>query len=486
LVLALGAKYWLIIPFAFTSQLPAIPIKGRLLEFPEITAVLCTAVFLVRYAVKRQAFTLFRKQHAPFLLYVGWVALIFAFNPVGLSDAGSSLGGARFYAKIVLALAAFLIMANQEITEKDCKWVIILILIGGVLESIYQISVYFIPVGLDPTVQQLMADPDNYYSWHQGLARVPILLVALAFSRYKSSEIFSFNRPWAVFALSFCLLIIAMSGKRAALASVPLLAILGALLRREWGFVMLWLASAAVAAGVIIIGHGDLFHLPLTVQRAFSALPAQWDPQLGDLAGGKDLFRAELRRKAMKKIEQDPLIGTGYQVNLSLAQALTAQYARRGGDTELQTEPFAMGSAWHNTWLGYAADFGIPASMIAALIFFSVIRTAYRLSVRFPLRSMRSTLATYFFLTTTIALLRSHTSGHSALDAFGGWWSYGALVSLWFAYAKAAATSQRGEALSPLAPVPAWGTSTVAGRRAPGSRARGARPGALVSGGSRR
>jgi hypothetical protein len=429
LVLALGDKYWLIIPFAFTSQLPAIPIKGRMLEFPEITAVLCSVVFLVRYAFRRQSFSFFRKQHVPFLLYVAWVLLIFALNPVGLSDAGSSLGGARFYAKILLALAAFIIVANQEVTESDCKWVIILLIVGGVLESIYQISVFFLPVGLDANMQ-LANDPDSFYSWHQALSRVPSLLICLAFARYRASELFSLRRMWAFVGLGICLLIIAMSGKRAALASVPIFAILAALTRREWGYVILWVAGAVIAAFIIVLGHGDLFRLPLTVQRAFSALPAQWDSELGDLAGGKDLFREELRRQALKKIEKDPWFGGGYQVNLSLAQALAAQYSRRGGDTELQVAPFAMGSAWHNTWLGYAADFGIPASIIAAIIFMSVIRASYRLMFRLPPRSMQATLAGFIFLSSTVLLLRSYTSGHSALDAFSYWWMYGLLVGL--------------------------------------------------------
>ena len=449
LVLALGDKYWMIIPFAFTSQLPALPIKGRLLEFPEITATLCTVVFLVRYTVKRQAFTLFRKQHTPILLYVGWVMLIFAFNPVGLSDAGSSLGGARFYGKIMLALAAFLIMANQEITEKDCKWLIILILVGGVLESVYQISIYFLPVGLDPTVQQLTADPDSFYSWHQALARVPMLLICLAFARYRASELFSLHRLWAVVGLGLCVVVIALSGKRAAIASVPVFAIAAALMRREWSYLMLWVTGAAVAGSIIVLGHGDLFRLPLRAQRAFSALPAQWDSGLDDVAGGKDVFRAELRRKAMMKIEKDPWIGTGYQINLSLAQALTAQYLRRGGDTELQVEPYAIGSAWHNTWLGYAADFGVPASIIAAIIFVSVIRSSYRLTVRLPARSLQGTLAGFIFLSSTVVLLRSYTSGHSALDAFAYWWMYGALVSLGITSAKTPSAESGGAVRGP-------------------------------------
>ena len=282
-----------------------------------------------------------------------------------------------------------------------------------------------------------------------------------------------------------CVLLIAMSGKRAALASIPMVAILAAFMRREWGFFILWLAGAVMAATVIVIGHGELFRFPLTVQRAFSALPAQWDSELGSLAGGQDLFRTELRRQAIKKIEKDPWVGQGYQVNLSISQALTAQYAARGGDTELQVAPFAMGSAWHNTWLGYAADFGIPASMIAALIFFTVIRASYRFAIRFPPRSMCATLAAYLFLTTTIHLFRSHHSGHSALDAFGRWWSYGALVSLGIAYAKSSNTKAHG-VLSSNDPSSTWGVSSMPAHALPGSRGRGTRAGTLLGGSSRR
>ena len=85
-MLALGDKYWLLIVMAFTMQLPAVPIKGRMLELPELATVLVTLVFMVRYAVKRQKLSIFRPSHAPFLMYTGWVMVIFALHPVGLAD----------------------------------------------------------------------------------------------------------------------------------------------------------------------------------------------------------------------------------------------------------------------------------------------------------------------------------------------------------------------------------------------------------------
>lgn len=490
LVLMLGDKYWMLLPFAFASGLPAIPIQGRFLELPEIATVFCSVAFLVRLAVKRQKLTFFSKQHAPFLLYAGWVAFIFFLHPVGLSafsGSTSGLGGARFYAKIFLALIAFIIMANQELSEKDCKAIVIMALVGGCLESAYSIAVYFVPMLGEQANVQLAADPDDFYSWQQGLAGVPMLLLGFGFARYRASELFSMNKLWAVIGFGLCVVLIAMSGKRGALASIPMFAVIAAFLRREWGYLMFWLGGALLAGTIIVLGHGELFRFPLTVQRAFSILPAQWDAELGeDFAGGKDAFRAELRRLALKKIAEDPWIGTGYQVDLSVADALQVQRITVGGDMELQVMPFALGSSWHNTWLGYAADFGIPLSVITALIYFAVIRSSYRLAVRFPPGSMRATLAAYFFLTATIRLLRSHTSGHSADDTFGHWWSYGVLVALGIAYAKSAASPAPSGALSPLEPSPPAGATRPPAPSLSGSRPAGARAGTFAPGSSRR
>src|SRR3981189_2985495 len=43
-VFTMGSKYWLLIPIAFSFNLPAIPFGGRAFELPEIVIVLCTLV----------------------------------------------------------------------------------------------------------------------------------------------------------------------------------------------------------------------------------------------------------------------------------------------------------------------------------------------------------------------------------------------------------------------------------------------------------
>ena len=117
---------------------------------------------------------------------------------------------------------------------------------------------------------------------------------------------------------------------------------------------------------------------------------------------------------------------------------------------EGQVLPFALGSAWHNTWLGYAADLGIPASVFAALIFLTFIKKGWRLTKQLPSGSLPATLAAYITLLAILRLANSHTSGHSANDQFERWWMYGLLVSLAVQAAKdKASKTLAGEADSP-------------------------------------
>lgn len=422
----LGTYYWLVIPFAFVCQLPAIPVQGRLVELPEIMSVLCGAFLLVRYALKQQKFSLFRKEHAAVMLYAGWALVIFLNNPVGLSDMGAAAGGLRFYGKIGLALIAFLIMANQKIDERGCKWIIILILFGSLLSAAQEIYLFYFPIG-GRDVYSEEIDPEAFYTWHQALATVPLTVIILLFSRYLSRDIFSIRRLWSLGTFVACVALIIASGKRAAAASVPLFALAAATIRREFGFMLLWLVGAVLACGLIIIGQGELFQLSLTAQRTLSFLPARWDVELTSLAGGQDEFRDALRRMAMKKIQLDPWIGTGYKIDLRMLQGMSLQQAT---NIDEQVTPFALSSSWHNTWLGYAADFGIPASVLMGIIYLTVLSRSWKTFKQSVPDSLGKALVLYIFLFTVRDVVFSHTGGHSANDAFQRWWMYGLLVAL--------------------------------------------------------
>ncbi len=445
----LGRNYWLLIPLAFSAELPAIPLAGRLIELAEASTVVCTAIFVARFALRQQRMTFFRASHAPVLMFTAWAMFIFWKNPIWLSVSGGEFGGARFYAKIIMALAAFLIMANQQIGERESRWILILVLIGSGLSTARSIASFFIPA-LGGNVALLGAE--DFYSWQQFIAGVPITVILLLFSRYRAREIFTFQRVWILGLFVVSAVLVLLSGKRAALASVPACAVVAAVMRKEFGYLVLWVGGAVTAGILLVAGQGTLFHLPLTAQRALSWLPGQWDTDLSSLAGGEDEFRAALRRLAWEKIQRDPVVGLGYQVDMALIQQ---SMDIGGGGIEGQVLPFALGSAWHNTWLGYAADLGIPASVLAALIFWTFIRKGWRLSTRMPAGSWHATLATYITFLAILRLLNSHTYGHSANDQFERWWMYAILVSLAVQFAKdKEAAAAAGDTSPPLPGAP--------------------------------
>lgn len=438
-VMMLGDKYWLMIPFAFTFQLRAIPYGHTLIQLPEIVICVCTATFIARYALKLQKFTLFRASHVPVMLYVAWAAFIFVNYPVGLAQQGATTGGARSYAKILMALAAFLVMANQTITTRDCWRIVALVLVGGFFQAAQGIFLFFYGGTYGALSEADISDPDSYYSWHQNLGIVPSFVIPMIFARYKSSEMFSVKRPWIIPVLLACLVLVLLSGKRVIMISLPLCAISASLIRKEWGFLMLWIGGALLAMVFVILGHGTLFTLPLAAQRALTWLPAQWDSQLAGYKGGADPFREKMRELAMDRIKRDPWIGRGYQVDLKMINQ--AFGAERNSWIALCVS-LAIGSQWHNTWLGDAADFGIPASVFQALIYLQAILLGLWLFKHLPGGSSLQTIAFYVLLITIRNVAGSWHAGHSGQGPFDQFWMYGMLVSL-AVMVKAASTQEK-------------------------------------------
>jgi hypothetical protein len=426
-IMMLGDKYWLLLPFALTAQIPAVPVMGKAIELSEIMIMLCTVTFAFRYALKRQRFTLFHSAFAPILLYIAWAGIVFYGNPVGLDALGADTGGARFYIKLVLALASFLVIVNQDITERDCRIMIILAVFGSLLTTGNAILNYIRPAAGNHLAAEASLDPEAFYTWHQALAIVPIMIVMLLLARFRSSALFSAQHVGFLILLLVCCGLVLLSGKRTAVAAVPLALMAAAYIRKEYGFVIFWVTSAVVTLAAVVILHGTLFTLPMVAQRSLSWLPGRWDASLEGMKGGRDEFREGLRQLAIEKIKRDPWIGKGYAVDRQLTARLNSIV---GFTTEKLVLLMAGGSSWHNTWLGYAADFGIPGSVLQAVIYLYVLWLGLRLVRRLPEGSMRHVFVFYVLLHTVRDVASSHHDGHSSMGPYLRFWMYAIVVAL--------------------------------------------------------
>jgi hypothetical protein len=431
LLLSLGKNYWYLIPFSLLSGLPAIPFGGRNIDLAELSIALCFGIFITRVAFKLDKIVFWRATHIPIYLFMAWVLFIFSLYPVGLAAFGAATMGGRFYLQLVLAFMAFLIIASREITEKDCKWIILFILSGSAINATYSIG-SFLLFGPGDEILNPGADTEGSYTWHQSLSIPAMAVVFLLFSWKKPRDILGFRNPILLLLYLFAIALSLYSGKRMALIAVLVAPLVSAVVYRQYTYIFAGSLFAVIFSLAVIFGHGELFRLPPQMQRTLSWLPAKWDSEFYNMAGGKDPFREALRRFARQNIEKNPVVGRGFAIEYSeiIGQIGASRYL--GGD-DMQAAPYAIGRAWHNTWLGYAADFGIPLSVIQGILYLTVLIIAFKTSRAYPFGALQSIVAIYILIFTVRDLLASHTSGHSALDAYARWWMYGLLFALYAA-----------------------------------------------------
>ncbi len=440
-LLSLGKNYWYLIPASLLSGLPAIPFGGRNINLAELCIALCFGIFITRVAFKLDKIILWRATHIPIYLFMAWVLFIFCLYPTGLAAFGAATMGGRFYLQLILAFMAFVIIASREINEKDCKWIFYSIILGAIINATY--SVYsFIFIGTQDDFLSDGGGGDGFYTWHQSLAVPAVAYSFLIFAWKKPSSILQFKKPLLSLLYLTAIILALYSGKRMGLVAVLVAPILGAIIHKQFFYVWLGIFTAAILSVFIIFGHGEYFRLPLQMQRALSILPADWDREIRGLERGADPFRESLRRFAMENINRNPIIGKGFTVEYSeiIGQLMATKYVGSGADS--QAAPYAIGRSWHNTWLGYAADFGIPLSVIQAIIYLTVLVVSYKAIRILPYNSLQFVLCGYIFMYVCRDLLASHTSGHSAVDAFERWWMYGVLFAIY-----AAATTNKQSSL---------------------------------------
>lgn len=418
IVLALGHRYWLLVPFSLCINVPLLPVTFRNIEVGELVTAGCALVFAARVALKVQPFRLFQRDFLGILLYLGWIGVVFAMNPVGFFVLGSETGGARFYLKLGLAFAAVLIVSNQTISSRDCRWIFVSMLAASSVNIVVSAVPYLMQGSLF-----FLADPS--YTWHQTLAIPAYYLILFLLIRYSPFLLVSFFSP-PFWAFGAAMAMAWSSGKRAVFGTMLLAPAVVAFVRKQYRFLVPYVALAIAGIAFVVVTHGTFYRLPVRMQRVFGNLPGKWDPEVN--FGGVDSFRHSLRSIATDIISRNPWLGKkGYGVNLD---ELYSALLEKGATMDAFIAMMAIGSQWHNTWLGFAADFGIPASVFWAIFLLQAVRVGYLTQQQVRPPDWRGNLAGIFFLIFVFEVAKSWTSGHSALTPYGYWWMYGVLVAL--------------------------------------------------------
>ncbi|MDA7880812.1 hypothetical protein N9A94_00725 [Akkermansiaceae bacterium] len=430
----LKASFWLFLPFAMVSQLPAISIIVASLTLGELW-ILASVVFVGLYWI------LEKRSLSPVLLgpgkwmygYTIWALLVFAVNPVGLSFTGASEGGLRFYIKIILAFIAFLIIANSRIGEKNAKRIMVLLILGVFAETAFNLLGAFVPQVAFLTAKSAggAANAAGFYGWQQLLAILPAVAIPFIFARFSLMDLIQPKKWWVLFTVLVLVAMVLFSGKRS-LAVIVLLypGMLAFIKGRRMIAISYGMAGAAGLLSLIAI-QGLGVSLPLNTQRILSVIPGITGLDYKVAKSADNDFRETLNRYALEEIRERPLIGEGFKVDFEAIYFLeNSPNLALGIDDHIEGAKYAETSNWHNTWLGISADFGIPAAVIFAFLMISYIWNSVRILRRLDKNSYQWTLVAGLLAIVLGELLRSWQFGHASLSYWAVSWKVGVLFAV--------------------------------------------------------
>lgn len=415
-ILWLDKYYWVLGCYLiFLISVPHVKTSG--LELGGGTLV---CMYFIRAIFRREISS---KPDFPFswtlMPYVAWVAVIFMLNPCGLYIFGSQSIGFRFYSMLAIGLSAMFVLSHMAFSEHQAK-VLFWTCMVGALSCLILVS-----RAADGLVTGDAFSNTLHYEFLQ-MRFVAMLLLC----RFPLAKILTDVRLFLSFAIAWALCV--YSGNRTGGMTPPVSAAILVFLRKRERILFSVCASFAFFGLVFLAaGHGSLYQLPTSVQKALSFLPGEWDSKWLNY-GFKDSFREEMRRLAMETIKENPWCGRkGFAIQLGEASwVLSRENNEYAGH--------ALTGNWHNVWLGIAADFGIPCSVFFAVFYGCALVYAYRNIRIFRQGTWLETMYMFMFLRLALLLLNSFFSGgHSAKtpeEAF-----------LWFGFCLALINGRRAE-----------------------------------------
>lgn len=395
LLLRLDKYYWVFAAFLFGNS------NGRSLPFirfsgGELGSIIIVCMYFVRQALHRDVV---RQQNLTFVAaaipFMTWFCLVWAFHPAGLFILGGSSMGGRFYFLVALAFLAMFCFSKISLGERESKLLVIAVCLGYLS--------FVLDVLFKGGLRSILAGGNRS---HYEVLRLSFI-APVFLCRFSIPELLLHPRALVPFMACFGLSI--WSGNRTAAARTALVGLLAPvfLKRNRAGTFALFFVVAFIL-GFVLLGQGRVWNLPYSVQRSLSFLPAKWTDKRIHGAGFRDDFRAEMRRLARVEIERNPWFGRGgFATDLNEAQLMF--FINSGSGSFGEGHAFA--GNWHNVWLGFAADFGIPLSVAWALFMGCFLVYGYRKFPRITPGSWAQTAYLYFYLLGVVEFLNSFFNG---------------------------------------------------------------------------
>ena len=346
-IAGLRQRTWALIPlgWAFSNGISLLPFPLSIRE-----------IFVLLSVGAAVTYTVFRQSVSPGFWHgldlalgfnMAWLAYTFVLHPVGLYSFGADTVGGRPYWNIFVALMALWVMVRLCKSEKAAARIPLYTLIGTGVYSLLNVIAYSIP-SLTPILffATSAVDTGVYRStlgaaqWSgivrlQGLAPFGMTLVLYLCACYPTASLFNPGRRRFYF-LGLGLICIALSGFRSDMLVAMTALCFGAWLHGGWRHFLITTLVATLLFGLVTIGQGRLYELPLSAQRALSFLPGNWSAIAVEEARGSSEGRFAYWEKIIKyKMIQNWWSGDGFGISqrdmLGMGQSFEEDIYTSGG-----------------------------------------------------------------------------------------------------------------------------------------------------------
>jgi hypothetical protein len=387
ILLALGKNVWALIPIALMLSGGINAIPGCPLPWWIATAAAGT-MLLLRLLTRKTDTFIFRLTGLDFAIGLQVIAIAQAFvrNPTGLSLLGGATVGGKSYIIYTIAFIAYATLSVMQCDIKKFRIVVIFMITVACLDGLLMIATSLSPQVAAFTITLYSAADFNAAQGMeidvtesrlgagQDLART---LGLVAFTLFAPLSTCNPLHPVRFTMMLSSVFICLLSGFRSALGALIIFFVVGTLVRKRYGDLVIGLAAAMIGLA-FLIGSGSVRTLPFGAQRILSVLPfIDVEDTARKNAEDSSEWRFEMWRLALTtdRYIKNKYLGDGFGYSADeLRAALDSAMGdhRMLGQANQQDVMLAKGSyhGFHVEAIRFTGVFGLVTALVSLGIFF--------------------------------------------------------------------------------------------------------------------
>ena len=393
----LKTNIWLLLPigYTFSGSLKWLPLPFSVRDLCFLAVILSFVLFIATRAIpwKRKLGTL------DYLIFINlaYLAVVYVRNPVGVWAMQSGMVGGRPYFEVALSFCAFLILSRVHISDFTAKifplfsvvplWTIAALdTVGRVVPQLgYVFNSFYSGVGPGgglPTDEEAAMIGTTRITGLQSAGTTTVLTLC---AKYNPVTLLSPLYPARVILLVIALGAIFLSGFRSAFLFSLAMFVFSLILRRNQQDLLIACAAGIATLLLIITIQGSVVQLPLTMQRALSWLPGDWDSEAVEDANASTLWRVEMWVWAWndERVLRDKVWGQGFGFSIEdmnlIATALSSGMSTSGLLGGSDREQYMITGALHSGPLSSIKYVGIIGFVLFYALMCYMAVSAWRL-----------------------------------------------------------------------------------------------------------